>query len=348
MIHVDWADRVEANLDLASLRSRRTPTVEKGRRALAYTTGLSQAEELWKAANAVSTLASPILRYYALMQASRAVAAASKLPNQSWEPGRSHGLVLELERPPEGQRLEFANVRLSPSGNGMAQTLAAALGSPMIASGTPLDALIASLWHQRYPPEPEPAEPLYPRRTLAVSVTYGFDHGITEAWVYGALTRADAQIGDPDVLAKFLAGYPGLASVKGFEARWRRDPESQLCLAFDRRSPMAGPAAWGEVVDAIDSSEPLGWQSSVLTLFLPALGVGGTTIHPLLCWYLVLYAFSMLARYHGDLWRHRLDIDLDVDAVGLIDLVDDLSVWSMGLVANTIRSYLRLSSKPAE
>lgn len=116
-----------------------------GRRAQAYTTGLSQAEELWRAANAVSTVASPILRYYALMQASRAIIAASDLPNQSWEPGRSHGLSLELDRPSDGRRVEFSDVHISPSGDGMAQRLAAVLHSPMIGGSTPLDALIAGL-----------------------------------------------------------------------------------------------------------------------------------------------------------------------------------------------------------
>lgn len=64
----------------------------------------------------------------------------------------------------------------------------------------------------------------------------------------------------------------------------------------------------------------------------------------MLCWYLVLYAFSMLARYYGDLWRQRLDLDTDQEAVGLVELVDELSGDSMALASNVIRSFLRASS----
>lgn len=345
---MDWADHLGSSLDLAALRARRTPTVKTGRRGQAYTTGLSQAQELWKAANDVSTLASPILRYYALMQASRAIAAASDLPNQSWEPGRSHGLSLELERPSGGRRLEFSDVRISLSGDGMAQRLAAALHSPMIADGTTLDALIAGLWHQRYQPEPAAAAPLHPRRTLAISVTYGFDRGPTEAHIYGALSRTNQSLSEASTLGEFLIGYPGLSRLGDYEARWKEDPEFQLVLAFDKRSPMAVPAAWREIADVIDTSSGPGWQTEDLMIFFPPLGAERTTIHPLLCWYLVLYSFSMLARYYGDLWRRRLDLDKDPDAVELAALVDNRSEDSMALVSNAIRSLLRASSAPAD
>lgn len=52
----------------------------------------------------------------------------------------------------------------------------------------------------------------------------------------------------------------------------------------------------------------------------------------------------MLARYYGDLWRQRLDLDTDQEAVGLVELVDELSGDSMALASNVIRSFLRASS----
>src|SRR5690606_31613843 len=118
----------------------------KGARASSYTAGLIQAEELWAAAASVSPVASPILRYYAVVQASLAVCAASVLGNQQWKPARSHGLTLEFG---EGRPTSLDQIRVKESaGHGTAQVLAAALGSPLLAQPTSVVELIAALPEQ--------------------------------------------------------------------------------------------------------------------------------------------------------------------------------------------------------
>lgn len=337
-MHVDlgdgWSDQ------LASLRSRRTQTVEKGPRAAAYVTGLTQADELWKAAGTVTPLASPILRYYALMQAARAVAAASPLPNADWAPKGSHGLAIHLDRPRSGRRLEFSDVYVGPAGDGMAKTLALALESPMIERKTPLDEIIACLWHQRYLPTSEPLAMLHPRRPLPITIQMS---GYAQAWIFGAFRRVEPGLETDDgLLRDFLCGYPGLADALDCETRWANDPESPLSLFFAEGGPMTREADWVARADGLstDTRSAYGGQVEILTFFLPAVGGCTTPLHPLVNWYLVLYAFSMLARYHGDLWRQRLDLDMDQEAVHLIDLVDGHSADAIRLIDNTIRRFL--------
>ena len=46
-----------------------------------------------------------------------------------------------------------------------------------------------------------------------------------------------------------------------------------------------------------------------------------TALYPLVTRYLVLYDFSMLARYHPDAWRKLLDLDTNQKVIGLGRLV---------------------------
>lgn len=50
--------------ELQRLRARRTPNLRLSAREAAYTIGLTQAEDLWLAADGAEPLADPILRYY--------------------------------------------------------------------------------------------------------------------------------------------------------------------------------------------------------------------------------------------------------------------------------------------
>lgn len=340
MVFLDW-NRVASVNDLTSLRSRRTPTVMRGKRGATYAASLAQAEELWRAAGAVSPLASPILRYYALMQVSLAVDAASPLGNQDWMPGDSHGLTLTLDRPTGNQRLEFSSVRISPSSDGAVQALAHALGSPMIEPGTPLDEVLAALWSSRYLGDDFTAMSLYPRRPLPAHVLLGLPGA--QATFTGNLLKAEPDLWrSPARIDDFLAGYPGLRDLGARRENWDMEREERsLLLIFDEDTPQAMPSWWSTVADVVGlDRDPWPSANTVNAMFLPAIGGSTQTIHPLVTWYVALYSLSILARYYGNLWRRRLDIDVDQDAVALIDLVDRRSTDAMDLAATAIRDFL--------
>lgn len=319
--------------ELLRLRSKRTPTVRKGARGDAYTIGLQQALDLWQAAGKVDPLASPILRYYAVTQAALAIAAASPLGNQSWKPGHSHGLTCEVVYPQSNGRLDFSQVFVSPVGDGVAQTLAAALKSDMIPPGTPLADLMASLWHRVYGLE-EAITPVYPRRPMSVWVSpVEWGAGGVRVTVTGDFKAAfDA---DSTRVHEFLAGYPGLARCNNYSVTWHDQGEPWMGLELPGSAAMGTIQAW---LDECDVEVSPGITTA--KVFLPGLGGGNEKIHPLLTWYVVLYAFSMLARYHGRLWRSRLDLDNEVEAVDTRRLIDTQSVDAICLVTQTLQGFL--------
>ena len=107
IVNLAHANRQDKRVGLASLRSKRTRMVLKGARAATYTTSLMQAEELWHAAKKVTPLASPILRYYSVMQAAQAVVVSSPLANSRWQATKGHGLTLDVPMIKGGARLSL-------------------------------------------------------------------------------------------------------------------------------------------------------------------------------------------------------------------------------------------------
>lgn len=342
---IDRLDPLTHLADLQRLRSQRTPSLKVASRKAAYTVGLAQAEDLWAAAESVEPLASPILRYYSVAQAAQALAAASPLSNDEWQPGHSHGLICKVAAPGHGARLDFSKVFISPAGEGLAQVLAAALGSSMIPENTKLSDLIGSLWHNVYTCE-EPLEDLNPRRPLQVWPSGARDdQGRLKIDIPGDFkTAANTNMLD---LKQFLMGYPGLSGCPTSNLTWRAhvDGEAFVWIDVEASSSFSNPETWLEHCDV--GPNP-GWlarisgttQSVGPLTFLPGFNGDDHTIHPLLSWFLVLYGFSMLARYYGRLWRARLDLDVDVDAVDLRDLIAAQSADAICLVTQGLRTFL--------
>lgn len=51
--------------------------------------------------------------------------------------------------------------------------------------------------------------------------------------------------------------------------------------------------------------------------FFPALGSTGKSLHPLMAWWVVLHALSMLARYQPAEWARYTDVDTSAYAVAV-------------------------------
>lgn len=334
---IRYLDRSHYLSDLQRLRSQRTTSVKKGSRGSAYTAALEQAEDLWTAAEGIEPLASPILRYYALTQAALAIAAASPLPNTAWQPGHSHGLKCVVHA--NNGRLDFSRVLISPEGNGIAQTLAMALESDMVPQDTSLAHLVASLWHRVYGFD-EPARPVYPRRPLSVWVHPSSSGGVR---VTASADFKEALDADEKQVRAFLAGYPGLSRCRDYEVSWHESGEPWLGLQIADSAPMGTVAEWIEACDVeARRGEPID-GSMTAKVFLPGFGGGMERVHPLLTWFLVLYAFSMLARYHGHLWRRRLNLNEDHQAVDTRLLIGPQTVDAICIVTQVLQGFLHSS-----
>ena len=337
-------DRLEPQMhltELRRLRARRTPSLKNPSREAAYTIGLTQAEALWVAADGTDPLADPILRYYALAQGAQALAASSPLPNEAWQPGHSHGLKCKV--PNTAARLDFSEVLISPNGHGLAQVLAAALGSKMIPKDTKLSDLIGNLWHNVYSCE-EPIRDSMPRRPLHVWPGVRDDQGRLRVDIVGDLwTANNCNMLD---LERFLYGYPGLRGCPLTEVDYRGHDEGEafVWLTMGSNSTFNDPQTWLDNCDVgpdprwLERIDGTGQSIGTLT-FLPGFNGDESTIHPLLSWFLVLYGFSMLARYHGREWRARLDLDHDTASVDLRNLVGTRSADAMSLFARAIDSF---------
>jgi hypothetical protein len=71
---------------------------------------------------------------------------------------------------------------------------------------------------------------------------------------------------------------------------------------------------WPECADSIDSVAP---EIDGLRYLIPSLPGQTQMLSPLMLWWVLLFGFSIYARYHPELWVRSLDVDSDADAVGV-------------------------------
>jgi len=148
-VRMDYIELGPWGAALRSLRASRPPLASSGARAKTYSAGLEQAEQLWMASQTVGTVASPLLLFYGLTQAGRALCAAG-IPDSDWRGAEQHGLKFKLTSPREGAVLDLTKVMVEPHGSGLIQQAAKVLGSPVLMEGASLTDLVSCLDSQLY------------------------------------------------------------------------------------------------------------------------------------------------------------------------------------------------------
>lgn len=317
---------------LRGLRSIRTSTVTDGARGRQYSTCLSQAESMWAAAGHVPTIASPILRYYAILQAAWAVIAASNLPNSEWQPRASHGV--EVTVAPSARLLDLAHVTVAPMPTGAAVTLATALDSPLLAQPASLKDLVAALPNQSLIGTLDGA---------ATALTVDVNGADWEVMLLGVGPHLE---GDKLLAIKALMQrYPSLSRLpEPTRASTECYPSADFRATFswERDSPVRIIRDLDAFVDLRDVDR------AGRGVVLPAVGGNADVQHPLLTWFLVLHAFSILARYYPARWQPLLNIDSNVDAVLLEKLIDVDSADAIKLVEQAIGAFVRTPGDSAD
>jgi hypothetical protein len=131
-------------VELRSIRANRTKLAQTGARARTFGAALEQAEQLWRASETVGPIVSPLLLFYGLTQAGRAICAAGG-PDPGWRPAEKHGLAFQFTRPTSGTTVDLAAVVVEPCGDGLIQQVARVLDSEVLSGPATLSALLGSL-----------------------------------------------------------------------------------------------------------------------------------------------------------------------------------------------------------
>lgn len=330
---------------MRSLRAERPRFAARGARARTFGAGLEQAEQLWLASQNVGAIASPLLLFYGLTQAGRALCAAG-VTGTAWQGAQQHGLQFQLREPAAGAPLELSTVEVRTHGVGLVQQVADVMESPVLSNSASLSDLISTLDSELYFDDKHFSIP----RPIEVH-EYGdlrgrFDDPARAALFLGPVpdrlannredipagpsNSASTRIVPPSAadVAAWLSAYPRLRALG--EPTDVQSPEPSIGRIG--RGDWVIRLAWGGG-DRIEGVTQTQWTLQQLDVVyadqpnrangvvLPSVGGNAEAQHPLVTWWLVLYCLSMLARYYPTLWTEMLDVDSSSLAVPIDHLI---------------------------
>jgi hypothetical protein len=289
-----------------------TAASDSDRRAT-YGAALAQFDELMRAAESAPVASRPLPLFYALSQAGRAIAAAHTGPR--WRL-RGHGLSCDDL---SGQATHvLVKPKSSESKDGTAQDsfggVTTAIGADLLTEPVPVGQLWASLPEiAGLLPTAEWVRPLHviPKVPEGKLVDY--------AHVYANIVGFD---GEPEELPDHLRQhFPTARDVNLFQPQGLPRPiteHTQFGPGVHVRWPSDEQSIQG-LLHALQDVAPDGVAFEPRWL-RPA--VGGVALSPLLSWWALLFALSMLARYEPAGWTTALDLDHSQLAAALRRLLD--------------------------
>jgi len=297
----------DASMTWFRLRERRSSVHTRSRlndtnaRKQTFAAAMAQFEEQFTAAKVVTAATRPLNLYYGLAQAGMAIAAAHS--PDPWSFSR-HGLRL-------GDRnVELAEMMVGPEGDGAFQKVAAATGSPGITAPVSLGALWASL------PDLVQGGTL-PGAARRIALTFFEDafatkHPRATVQLPGELPEEhDAWIA---AFHAIMADYPSAAGCAipiengAVQIRHRTDGSWDVTLRWPAQE-VSGEMS-EEEINAFFGKVAPEYRYRGDRFLRPAVdGTGSPPPSPLMTWWLLLYSFSILARYEPRRWMKMLDLD---------------------------------------
>lgn len=298
-----------------------------GERARVFTSALEQAEQLMGAAADVGPAASPLLLFYSVSQAGRAIAAARL--GEEWRLS-GHGLKAPASADPSGGLLRRV-IKLDGGGasKGRRQSFAGvaeATGSGQLTSGLELGAIWGAI-PDLMAPLPQPPlkdatwlRPLRVFRPMFDAAHRSFaDMGPLELLVDGLPLGADR-----DTLLQRLADYPTAAGA------YMRDTQG---MGEDSIVSQLSPVGYLPVFCWADTPEGGRTRVQHLSVIAPEYRGLGTrllfpragrkdAISPLMLWWALLFGLSSVARYEPELWIDALEVNSSPLAVPIEAALD--------------------------
>lgn len=218
--------------------------------------------------------------------------------------------------------------------------LSTLLGSPALPNATASrPATIGELWDMVPEAQDRPVRSERERRpVLMLRPEYPDPHPLASATVSGFPTHLAE---DEDIAASFkafMAAYPHAAGYTMRCDQARPDhPEFDvwsggisLLMHWDTGIELA---TWPQRVAKLETFAARYNGQHVL---LPALADAERSLHPLMAWWALLFALSMLARYEPAQWRAHIDVDSSPHAVAIEELLSRALVVLPRLVYSTL------------
>ncbi len=326
--------------DIRSLRANPPAAGGFPTRKPTFSAALEQCEQLFLAAATVGYAARPLPLFYALSQAGRAIVAAFELSEDNWQlKGHGIGSVgLDSDR--------LWDVEQQDQRSGSFVRVAEVLKSPSLPKRTRLGDLWSNLpgLAGRQPADAYRARVLRVEREILIGPetfggpnVYATSVQLSSAWLYGVDPAVEFSDDPKRELREHLALYPTLT---GYEAD----------LAADRPVRFHPAAVAGEL------GVRLTWLADGMleehraeriarmcqptvdgSLWVaPAVAGNDRPLHPLMAWWAVLHALSMLARYEPAAWDRHRDIDGSIDAAAVEALLDQALIEVPELVLHVL------------
>jgi hypothetical protein len=302
-----------------------------------YGSALEQFEQLISAARGVGYASRPLLLFYAVSQASRALAAVQLAEN--WVL-RGHGLGWHGESSSE---LLDRRVAPKPGGprNGSRDAfsgLCEAVASPLPTKPMELGAMVAAL--------PDIDVPLGRAAVqqwpgpLKLVFEMEVDDSALASLRRDIVGRVVGTVSStPQQLVAELARYP--AAAQAVPDSYDHQGIDRLVLRSAGPDGLAADIAWPAppnklpVTAAMDAIAPRYWTGE--RVLLPDVGEAGG-MRPIAIWAALLYALSMLARYEPAAWRQALDADRSTIAATLEATIDAAAQAVPQLVLEALRT----------
>jgi hypothetical protein len=327
---------------IRALRYRPPGRAGSSQRRRIFGSALEQAEQLFTAADDLDYVSRPILLFYGLSQAGRAIAAASTSADGNDYRLRGHGITTQ-----NLDYHELHRITVIDDGIGSFTQLAPLLRSGSLPSGTPLGQLWAVIPDLReFPLHTDSTEysPVLRYSNLATQVQS----------IHGRLSWSPSRLATAtnEEVCDFLASYPSLVG---------NDISS-------RAGVLSEPSADGSTVDLYrswsvpedrDELEPLTpmegrWSETTIVenrltqpyrgdserYVFPAIGGAAFPLHPLLAWWALLYTLSMPARYEPASWTSHLERDSSPNAIAIEAALDRALHSCPELIIHTIRGVV--------
>ncbi|MFE2078024.1 YaaC family protein [Streptomyces misionensis] len=336
---------IDVNADEAWERLRASRWKPPGRaagtasRRKTYAAALEQTEQMFRAAAVVGPATRPLQVFYGLSQAGRAIAAAAvTLKGEEWRLV-THGIKASgFDKPFPG-----IEIRTDPPGTrGSFVRVSEVLDSPVWVK----DAVrLEDVWdllplNLDYPlTGRDRPTPLF----AAPSSIHPQDHALLSIPVCDIPDRV-IDDGSRQALADFLTAYPAVARHESYVTtralnlgaaatpEYTRYDHGGGELVVNWQMPQGSATAAERLEYLLTMTRPYAGQR----YFLPVLAPMSRELHPLMAWWAVLYALSMLARYEPASWVTNISVDSSEHAVSIERLLERALTHLPVLIADTI------------
>jgi hypothetical protein len=314
---------------------------------------LEQAEQLFAAAQAVGYASRPILLFYGLSQAGRAIAAASTAADHDHFKLSGHGIkARDLDNEELHKITVVDNALGKDKDKGSFVQLAPLLRSGTLPEGAPLGqiwALIADLRET----------PLYIQHTDYLPILNYKNQVVSRELVTGIVSGLPyrlAEMATVEVVDAFLAHYPTLVGSRASPLvadvvtrnagsvsvyrEWSRPADRHELFPITGRENSMND--WQIIEDRL--TQPYRGDSE--RFIFPAVGGADRPLHPLLAWWALLFTLSMLARYEPASWTSHLARDESPNAVPIEAVLDRGLHTCPELIAHAIHAVTLRNLRP--